>query len=70
LWFNTLVFIIRIHHDARSSECQIRGIVPLMVKYIILVEKPHGEESFEKDVRIANNFETNFGINWKCGKCK
>jgi hypothetical protein len=41
-----------------------------MVKYIILVETPHGEESFDKDVRSANNFETNFGINWKCGKCK
>ena len=65
-----LAFIIRIYHDAQSSECQIRGIVSLMVKDIILVETPHGEKSFEKDVRIAKNFQTNFRINWKCGKCK
>jgi len=65
-----LAFIIRIYHDARSCECQIRGIVPLTVKDIILVETPHGEESIEKDVRTARNFETNFRINWMCGKCK
>ena len=41
-----------------------------MVKDIILVETPHVEEPFEKDVRSANNFKTNFRIKWKCGKCK
>jgi hypothetical protein len=45
-----------------------RGIVLVMVKDIILVETPHGEEQFEKDVRILNNIKTNFRINLKCGK--